>query len=256
MFEEMTAPKNVAAFRVTGTMSGEDVDKYQRLLHEKLEEHGQIGLCMDMTGLSDLDAEAFTKGVKADVDFLKHLDQVGRLAVVSDKQWPHILIGLYNRLLSGVEAKVFTTAEREQALAWSAEVTKRTAKGAAAAFRTFATTEPNVLGFEMNGTIGREDLEPVMGEINAFLEKNESVRLLNRVRHFGFNPSIFFQSGLMSMKLAAMKKVERYAIVGAPAWIEKAVGVMNPLFPDIDMRTFPADAEATAWDWIGAEPQG
>ena len=62
------------------------------------------------------------------------------------------------------------------------------------------------------------------------------------------------QGGLVSVKLAAMQKVERYAIVGAPGWMSKIIETINPAFADIDMRTFPADLEAEAWAWVGAEP--
>jgi hypothetical protein len=54
------------------------------------------------------------------------------------------------------------------------------------------------------------------------------------------------------MKLAAIQKMERYAIVGAPGWMGKAVETINTVFPDIDMRTFAADREA--WAWLGAKP--
>ena len=56
------------------------------------------------------------------------------------------------------------------------------------------------------------------------------------------------------MKLAAMQKVERYAIVGAPGWMRKILESVNPAFAEIDIRTFPADQEADAWTWLGAEP--
>jgi hypothetical protein len=62
------------------------------------------------------------------------------------------------------------------------------------------------------------------------------------------------QSGLVSMKLAAMQKVERYAIVGAPGWMHKAIETLNPVFPDIEMRTFSVDREVDAWSWLGAKP--
>jgi hypothetical protein len=122
------------------------------------------------------------------------------------------------------------------------------------ALRTFATSEADVLGFEMNGKVGPDDLKPALDEFAAFLEKHETVRLLNRVRHFGFDPRVLLQGGLLSVKLAAMRKVEKYAVVGAPSWVEKAVAMMNPLVPDMEIRTFPAEKEAEAWQWIGAKP--
>ncbi len=255
MFENINnAPANVAAVRVTGTMGESDVEQYQKLMDAKLAEHGHIGMVFEIVGLADFDPAALDEGVRADLDFLKHLRQVGRFAVVSDKRWPHAIVGLYNHLLPGTEAKVFSAGERDAALVWAGDVTQNAPTDTGPGIRTFATTRDNVLGFEMNGTLTGDDLKPIIDEFQSFMDNHEHVRLLNRVRHFGFNPSILFQSGLMSMKLAALKKVERYAIVGAPAWMDKAAGVMNPLVPDMDVRTFPADKEAEAWDWLGAQP--
>jgi hypothetical protein len=254
MYEQLNAPENVVACRLSGLMTGEDIDEYQKLLHEKLDKHEHLGVCVDMTGLSDIDAEGFAKGTKADLDFLAHLGRFGRLAFVSDKRWPHTVIALYSMLMPGVEARVFTTAERERALAWAGEEPKHVPTLSGPALRTFATSEADVLGFEMNGKVGPDDLKPALDEFAAFLEKHETVRLLNRVRHFGFDPRVLLQGGLLSVKLAAMRKVEKYAVVGAPSWVEKAVAMMNPLVPDMEIRTFPAEKEAEAWQWIGAKP--
>lgn len=60
------------------------------------------------------------------------------------------------------------------------------------------------------------------------------------------------QAGLIPMKLAAIQKVERYAIVGGPGWLRKAVEAVNPLFEEIDMRTFAPEEEEAAWEWLGA----
>jgi hypothetical protein len=37
--------------------------------------------------------------------------------------------------------------------------------------------------------------------------------------------------------------------------MRKIVESVNPAFADIDIRTFPADREADAWAWLGAEPK-
>ncbi|MEO6823824.1 MAG: STAS/SEC14 domain-containing protein [Nitrosospira sp.] len=97
----------------------------------------------------------------------------------------------------------------------------------------------------------------VIKEFETFLAHHDKVRMLNRMKHFGgIDPSALMQNGLVSMKLAAMRKVERYAIVGAPGWIRKIIETLNPAFPDLDMRTFPADQEDQAWAWLDASPRG
>ncbi len=95
----------------------------------------------------------------------------------------------------------------------------------------------------------------VIQKFQTFLGRHEKVRLLNRIKHFGgIDPAVFMQSGLVSMKLAAMQKVERYAIVEAAGWMRKIIETGNPVFADMEMRTFPEDQESEAWAWLGAEP--
>jgi hypothetical protein len=79
--------------------------------------------------------------------------------------------------------------------------------------------------------------------------------MLARVKNLGgFDPDIFMHRRLFSMKITAMLKVERYAIVGAPGWMNKALQTITPIFPQLDMRTFTADKEADAWAWLEAYP--
>jgi len=255
MYERLNAPDNVMAFGLSGLISGEDIDQYQKQMHEKLDKHERIGVCIDFTGLSDLDHEALTKGAKADLDFLTHVRQVDRMAMVSDKQWPRAILGWYQALLPGVEAEVFTPAQREQAMDWASQVDGQTSDQQGPAVRALSSTGDNVFAFAVNGVINPEDLAPFIEQFDRFLEGHESIRLLNRVECFGgIDPSVFLQSGLLSMKFAAIQKVERYAIVGAPGWMEKIAAAVNPMFPSVEIRTFPADREAEAWDWLGAKP--
>lgn len=64
---------------------------------------------------------------------------------------------------------------------------------------------------------------------------------------------MFMQGDMISMKPAALQKVERYAIVGAPTWMEHIVATVSPAFPDIDMRSFSAARESEVWEWVGAK---
>jgi hypothetical protein len=36
--------------------------------------------------------------------------------------------------------------------------------------------------------------------------------------------------------------------------MHKAIETLNPVFPDIEMRTFSVDREVDAWSWLGAKP--
>ncbi len=254
MIDILDAPEHVIALRFEGKLTGEDVGRYQGALDAKLTQQGKIGLCVDITGLSDMNADALIKGTKADLDALAHLSRFGRLAIVSDKEWPAAAIRFIDPMLPTLEMRAFGPDQADAAMAWAAEPS-RTAEGQAPAFRFIPTSRDDVLAFEINGAITSEAMPGVIEEVEAFLARHDKARLLGRIRHFGgVDPSVFMQGGLVSMKLAAMEKVERYAVVGAPGWMGKAVEAMNPVFPGIDMRAFAAESEADAWAWLGAKP--
>ncbi|GAB4548173.1 MAG: hypothetical protein Tsb0013_08590 [Phycisphaerales bacterium] len=252
MFETLNAPDHVVGVRLSGLMTGKDIQYYRRHLDRALATGEPFALCVDLSGVEDIDHDAMTKGAAADFELLRHLDQITRIALVSNKHWPHEIVRVIGMILPDLEVRVFPVMEREAALAWAGAYPKALASDRHRSIRVIETDADEVLAFEWNGTVTNDDLEPVLDRLRTFLEGHEKVRLLSRIRRYGIDPTILLHSGLISVKLAAMEKVERYAIVGAPTWIERAVAFMDPLFPDIDMRTFPAHREDEAWAWIGA----
>lgn len=254
MYTHLTAPDHVIAMHLSDKLTGDDIKKYKLILDEKLTHHDQLSIVVDFTGLSDMNADALVKGTKADFELLRHIDQFTRFAFISDKEWPQAVIGFMNAIIPTVEMKVFPPDESEEAMKWAAERPK-TPKSQAPAFRFLPTTKDDVLAFEIDGCISAKEIPDVIKKFQTLLERHEKVRLLNRIKHFGgIDPAVFMQSGLVSIKLAAMQKVERYAIVGAPGWMRKVIETVNPAFADMDMRTFPEDQENEAWAWLGAEP--
>ncbi len=255
MFEKLAAPDHVIAMRLSGKLTGEDVTQYKALFDEKLAKHKQVGVCVDLTGFSDMSKEAIVKDAKVEFELFTHLAQLGRCAFVSYKEWPQALMNLMQPLFPTFETKVFAPSQIEEAIKWAAEPPEAL-KAEGPAFRFLPTSREDVLAFEINGVISSEEMPGVIREFETFLGHHDKVRLLNRMKHFGgIDPSIFMQGGLVSMKLAAMQKVERYAIVGAPRWMCRIIETLNPVFPDLDMRTFPADQEDKAWVWLDAEPR-
>ncbi len=256
MFKKIDAPDHIFAVHYSDKISAEDVLQSKQWLDENLAKHKSLGALVDFTGLSDMTADAFASGVKTDIDFLRHIGQFHRLAFVSDKEWPSVVLGTISPLVARVEMKLFKPAQREEALTWVAQP-PATHVTEMPAFRFLKTSKADVLAFEINGVITAEEMPSVMQEFETFLDTHEKIRLLNRMTHFGgFDPSVLLQSGLVSMKLAAIKKVERYAIVGAPVWMGKIIKTLNPVFSGLDMRTFTADQEDEAWAWLDAKLVG
>tara|TARA_R110002167_G_scaffold45324_3_gene136219 strand:- start:13682 stop:14455 length:774 start_codon:yes stop_codon:yes gene_type:complete len=251
---ETKIPIHVLDIRLSGKLTGNDMSAYRSALEAKIKEHQHIGMVVDFTELSDIGAEGLAAGVQADMEFFSHIGQFYRVALVSDKEWPGVIVALIQSLISKPQFKAFASSQRDAAIKWTAEIPTAVEKSKhASSMRIIRSSKDDVMGFEINGAMTADAVSAVMTELNKFLEAHDKVRLLARIDHFnGVDPAVFMHSGLLSMKLAAMQKVERYAVVGAPGWMHKAIETMNPLFPDIDMRPFAADKEAEAWHWLGA----
>lgn len=253
-FERLSAPEHVIAIRLTGKVTGADIAAYQQILDEKLEQELPISLCVDFTGLEDMNFDAFTEGVKADFELLSHLGRFHRCAFVSDKEWPEAVVRYIDPIFPILELKVFAAGERDAAIAWAAEP-KAAREPEKPAVRFLTTDREDALGFEIDGRFGSAEMSRVVEEFQAWLDRHEKVRLLCRMKHFGgVDPSVFLQSGLVPMKLSAIRKVERYAIVGASPWMRSMIETLGPLFSEMEIRNFPAEQEAEAWKWIEAKP--
>ena len=259
MFKQITAPEHVLAMQFSDTMTSEDTQQAKTALDTKLQQkHGAMGVLVDLTDLTDMTVDAIATGIKVDLDFLAHIGQFQRMAFVSDKKWPSAAIGILKPLVPRVELKAFKGAQRDDAIGWvgdaPAEVAARgKSETAASGMRLVPTTKDNVMAFEIDGPLTADSVTSVVDRMKTFLDKHDKVRLLGHIKHLGIiNPKLITHSGLLSMKLAAMKKVERYAVLGAPGWMNAAVKVLDPITSEMEMKTFADEEEAEAWEWIGA----
>lgn len=253
MLKEISAPDHVIALVLEGKVTEEGIQNYRQNLRDKLKNHARIAVYVDLTELSDITGKALIEGTRADMELLRNARQVSRCAFVSDKEWPQAVVDVAARLFPMLEMRLFPSDQKDAAVQWAADTSDAPAE-TKSAIRFLPTNRENMLAFEIDGAMSSEEMPKVIQKLEAFLANHGQVRMLNRVKHFGgFDPSILMQSGLFSMKLSAIKQVERYAIVGAPGWMRKLVDTMNPLFPGMDMQTFAADQEEEAWAWLEAE---
>lgn len=254
MLKLVPAPDHVIALQLSGKLTGEDIQKYHHILEGKLQQHAQIGIFVDLTGLADMTAKALIEGTKADLHLFRHIKQLNRCAFVADKEWPQTVVACAQQIFPILDLKVFPVAQHEQALQWAAHLHDRPLT-THPAIRFLPTPTANVLAFEIDGLITSEEMPEALKVFEEFFAGHDQVRLLNRMKHFGgFDPTILLQSRLIAMKLSAMRKLERYAIVGAPSWMVTLIAAISPAFADIEMRTFAAEQEDEAWAWLEAEP--
>jgi len=259
MLNFIDSSDQVLAFELIGKLNEQDMQSLQQALESKVAAKTTLNMLCDLSSLEDLSSQALVEGAKTDMEFLTHLNQFQRLAFISNKSWPEALISLIAPFMPGIEIRVFSSDERDSAIEWC-NVISEPSSGPVKTERhdaiTIITTNiDNALGIEVNGKVTPAGLPEALAKIQSVLDQHDSINLLTHIKDFGgFSPSIFMQHGLFSMKIAAIHKVKRYAIVGAPSWMGTAIKVMNPLFSQIDMKLFKEHELDQAWQWIGAHP--
>jgi hypothetical protein len=118
MIEIYPSPGHVAAFKISGTLTGEDYDRVVVEVRAKLAQHARLGVLVDLSEFEDFTAEAGWKDVRFSLSLLGDLERFPREAVISDKQWVRVLAGIAGPLVPHVELKVFGTNYREAAMTW------------------------------------------------------------------------------------------------------------------------------------------
>ena len=160
-----------------------------------------------------------------------------------------------------VQVRPFAPSQRDEAMAWVSQPPdtaendrSEPSPGPTRSVRLIKTTRPELVAFEVDGKITREDVGDLIAAFDEAMKAHERIRALVRVRGFdGVTRDALRHEGLWSVKMRGLRQVERYALVGGPAWMETVAGWLTPVVP-IKTRHFAESEEAAAWDWLGAKP--
>jgi hypothetical protein len=83
---------HVLAIRMSGKIIAADIERYKSSFEAMPKYHHRISVYCDISGLSDMSADALLTGAKADFEFLSQVERFERFAFVTDKEWPAALI--------------------------------------------------------------------------------------------------------------------------------------------------------------------
>jgi hypothetical protein len=252
MLEILPARDPVVAMRASGRLDEGDVERGIEAIEAALARQDRIALYAEiyMTGMTPA---AFARNVTYSLGKLGELHRFRRAAVVTDQEWVRWITQAEHTLFTGIDVRVFLPVEKEAAMTWASESLPEANTEAAPsgpAITMIETTAPHVVGFQVNGKIGPEDTRRLITAFNEAMEKHERIRVLVRVLSFaGVTLEALRQEGLVEAKLRGWQKVERYALVGGPTWIEGLTKGLAPLV-GIETRHFSQENEAQAWRWL------
>ncbi len=251
MLDYLDCGPDIFAVRCGGRLELAEMEDCLERLKTALDKRDKTHIYAEVVDFSGLSAEALATGMKWLPEWLRRLDRIGRVAIVADQNWIRWAAKVESALLPKISYETFESHERERALEW---VAGRNPTPHAPAIKIIESDRPDVLGFEIDGHAGRAELDAVSAYFLNALEGKDKVRVVGRIKNLGgFQLSGFFTGDYFAMKRGFLEKLERYAVVGGPAWMRATLNTLAPLFK-AEIRHFELADEESAWQWVAARP--
>lgn len=118
MHEFFECPADVLALKLSGTITGEDLEAIMDRVDEILAHHSKIHVFVETRGIDGLQLSALPQHLSRSVPMFGHLHRFGRVAVVADQAWMRLATRIESALLPYVSYRVFDVDRRDEALAF------------------------------------------------------------------------------------------------------------------------------------------
>lgn len=233
-----------------GVLEKGDIQTMERELTPALKGDGPVGLIVRAEGLKDLTADAMAEDAKFELGLLPQWAKIAKMAIVTDLQALAALLKWVDPILPMIDMKAFGSLDVAAAEAFASDLPSGTSSGSNSGVKLLSDGEDGMIAYEINGRITAEDVDNVLGPLEAHLKGNEKINLLVRFKSWdGFDPSIIMDGALMGTKMNAVNHLGRYAVVGAPKWIATMAGCVGTMMP-FEMKMFDATQDDDAWTWV------
>jgi hypothetical protein len=255
MIEILESPKHLVALKISGSITAEDIEKAYKVTDEALEANERVSFYAEVEDSMGFTVEGLLKDLWKGIGQLGRLGKYYRAAVVTDKGWIATMARVEGLVFSSIDVRVFEPAERAKALAWASEKPEPLPKpeDAPASVHFLQTTNENVFAYEVNGRLREKDIKAAVAQMKPYLEREGKFNVLARMKDFGgFDLLAALDDDLVKTKYKAISKVDKYAIVGAKAWMRNLLELVSGLF-SVQIRFFDPAEEHAAWEWVGAE---
>ncbi len=122
MIEKLSAPDHVAAFRLSGTLTEEDVEQVIADVDARLTRHDRIGIMADLTAFHDVGLRAAIRDLRYSFGKIFEWRRFPREAIVTDRKWVRTMAAIAGPLIPFVKVRCFGSTKRDAALAWAADI--------------------------------------------------------------------------------------------------------------------------------------
>ena len=253
MITYIDSADDVIACSVRGGFTSAEVDALVSKVERELDTNARTHMFVEIDGIADVDWSVLAKQLPRALALLGQLDRFGRIAVVSDDPWIRLWTRAESALLPGISYELFRRRERDRALTWVNGLVERPH---AAALTIIPTADPSILAYAIDGSVTAADMDKAVAEFGPRIAgSGGAIRVLAKVGALDFpSVSALFRDRYIDLKRDTLERLERYAVVGGPDWLRKAVKAIAPVL-SFEIRYFEPSQEAEAWQWIGASPE-
>lgn len=116
-----TKSDHVLGVRVEKALTARDIETAMGFLTNKVRTRDQIALYVEVDEMSGMESAAIATELRQSIAQIKSLSHIKRAAVVTGNGTPREGFGLED-LVPMIEVRRFSTAEREAARTWAAEI--------------------------------------------------------------------------------------------------------------------------------------
>lgn len=118
MLDRIDSPPDVMAFRMSGKISGDDLDSVMDELDRLMAGTHKVHIFVETSGIDGIEISRLPSYASRAMPLLGKLDRFGRIAVVADQTWIRLATRLESLLLPGISYRTCLPEERDEALAW------------------------------------------------------------------------------------------------------------------------------------------
>ena len=118
MHTMIDAPDEVIALRVSGKITGPDLDAIMNRLDAVMATHDKAHVFVETQGIEGIELSGLPSYMLRAMPLFGKLDRFGRVAVVADQAWVRAGTRLESALLPSIRYRVYMPDERDEALAW------------------------------------------------------------------------------------------------------------------------------------------
>ena len=255
MIEILESPNHLVALKISGSISAEDIEKAYRATEDKLKDNERISFYGEVEDSMGFTLEGLAKDLWNGLGQLGKLSRYYRAAVVTNKGWIGAMARVEGLVFSSIDVRVFKPEDKAKAFSWASEAPGPLPGPVtpSPSIHFLQTTAENVFAYEVNGKLREKDVKAAVDQLKPYLEREGKINVLARMKNFGgFDLLSVLDDDLIKLKYKAISKVDKYAVVGASAWMRNLLELISPLF-SAQIRVFDAADEHTAWEWVGAE---